>query len=126
MLLVRTYIAPSAIHGIGLFAAAPIAAGTVLWRFAAPLDTRIPVGEIEGLEPLARATLARYGYRVGDCVFLCGDDARFMNHAPAPNCDDARDAFETVATRDIAEGEELTCDYRVIDDDWRAAGGPPC
>jgi len=126
MLLVRTYLAPSRIHGIGLFAGQRIPAGTVLWRFATLLDTRIPVGAIEGLPPLAREALARYGYRVGDAVFLCGDDARFMNHAPSPNCDDARDAFETVAARDIAEGEELTCDYRVIDDDWRAAGGPPC
>ena len=34
MLLVPTRLAQSAIHGLGVFAVAPIAKGTAIWRFA--------------------------------------------------------------------------------------------
>jgi len=46
-----------------------------------------------------------------------------MNHADAPNCDDSGDTF-TVARRDIAAGEELTCDYRSFDEESRDGGQP--
>jgi SET domain-containing protein len=39
-----------------------------------------------------------------------------MNHSFDPNCDDGSGSY-TVAIRDIAEGEELTCDYRLFDRD---------
>jgi SET domain-containing protein len=41
-----------------------------------------------------------------------------MNHSPAPNTGALPDAplpVVTVAMRDIAAGEELTCDYLVFD-----------
>ena len=38
------------------------------------------------------------------------DDARYMNHADAPNCDVSQPEA-TYALRDIAAGEELTCNY---------------
>ena len=57
---------------------------------------------------------------------LCGDDARFFNHSPSPNCvdiydsshglDDAHDV--TIAARDILPGEELTCDDALFDMDF--------
>ena len=42
---------------------------------------------------------------------LCNDSAKFMNHSSNPNCDDVSDPIYTIAARDIAPGEELTCDY---------------
>ena len=36
-----------------------------------------------------------------------------MNHSDAPNCDDVDDL--TIAVVDIAEGEEITCDYAKFD-----------
>ena len=44
---------------------------------------------------------------------LCGDDARFFNHADDPNCDDSK-RDTTLALRDIPEGEELTVNYRTF------------
>jgi uncharacterized protein len=44
-----------------------------------------------------------------------------MNHADTPNCVDLNDD-EAVAVRDIAVGEELTCDYRSFDVESQSAG----
>lgn len=112
MLLVRTYLGPSAVHGIGLFAAEPIPAGTTIWRFDPRIDRRFTRAERDALPEPARSFLRRYSYPEGpggETWLLDGDNARFMNHSDAPNTDSAAD---TVATRDIAEGEELLCDYR--------------
>jgi SET domain-containing protein len=67
----------------------------------------------------------KYSYfddRVG-LYELCSDDARFFNHADDPNTasvESPAGGHFDVATRDIATGEELTCDYRTFDRDWRA------
>lgn len=119
MLLVRTYLDRSAIHGIGLFAAERIPKGTVLWRLEPSIDLLLEPGAIAALHPAAREQIEKYSYV--DLVLrkhvLCGDDARFFNHSDAPNCHDFPDenGGTTVAARDIEPGEELTCDYATID-----------
>jgi SET domain-containing protein len=111
MLLVKTYLATSAVHGIGLFAAEPIASGTVIWQFDERIDRRFTREEREALAEPARTFVAKYSYpeSVGsDVHFLDGDHARFMNHSANPNTDCE---IDTIAIRDIAVGEELLCDY---------------
>ena len=119
MLLVRTTLAPSAIHGLGLFAAEPIAAGAALWRFEPDLDQVVPVARVAALPEAFRAFIVTYGYLSpafpGSYVLSC-DHAKFMNHADAPNT--AIDGDVTRAARPIAAGEELTCDYRAFVDGW--------
>lgn len=119
MLLVKTFLRPSAIHGIGLFAAERIPAGTVLWRFHPAVDRFIEERALEAMSAAAREQVLKYSYvdvhlrrRV-----LCGDDARFFNHSDEPNCLDLPDddGGTTVAKRDIAEGEELTSNYAAFD-----------
>lgn len=115
MLRVPTVVAPSSIQGVGLFAAEPIAEGTVIWEFTPEVDWRIPVEKMELFPDPYRSWLLRYVYREpSGCYVLCGDNAKFMNHSFDPNCDDVEGPF-TVAKRDVAEGEELTCDYRLFD-----------
>ncbi len=51
-----------------------------------------------------------------------------MNHADDPNtmgvhAEGSIDGYD-IATRDIAEGEELTCDYRLFDAAYRSKLGP--
>lgn len=116
MLRVPTRLQPSAIHGLGIFATAPIRVGTIVWDFDAPVDQRIPLKLIPTLPDHAQRFLAVYGYREGDDVVLCGDDARFMNHSKRANCTSRGGA--TVASRDIAAGEELTDDYETFDADY--------
>ncbi|MCP4382306.1 MAG: SET domain-containing protein [Hyphomicrobiales bacterium] len=114
MLRVKTYIAPSPIAGIGLFAASPIRRGQLIWKRDEGLDRDYDLRDFPE-NSIARDTLKHYGYRTGrDPVYvLCGDDARFMNHAARPNADDVGDL--TIACRDIAAGEEITCDYAKFD-----------
>jgi SET domain-containing protein len=45
---------------------------------------------------------------------FCSDSAKFMNHSSNPNCHDPQD-YLTIAARDRAAGEELTCDYSAFD-----------
>jgi SET domain-containing protein len=116
MLLVPTFLAPSPIHGIGLFAAAPIPAGAAVWRLDEAFDRAVDEGALSGLGVVAQLQVQRYAYIDPDrrVRVLCADDARFFNHAEEANCRDApeSDGRITVAVRDIAEGEELTWDYR--------------
>ena len=53
-MLVKTRVAPSGIHGNGLFAAEPIPAGTPIWRFAAGFDQEFTPAFWSGLPELAR------------------------------------------------------------------------
>lgn len=127
MLLVKTHLDRSSIHGIGLFATEPIPKGTVIWRLEPSIDVQLDEAQIAALAPPARAQIEKYTYLdlvLGKYV-LCGDDARFFNHAEDPNCHDFPDAHggTTVAARDIAAGEELTCDYASLDANHAAAPG---
>jgi SET domain-containing protein len=116
MLLVPTRIAPSTIHGIGVFAVDPIAAGTPVWRFHKGLDMEFGAEVLDGLPAHVRTFFAHYGYldRNVKRIILCFDDARFVNHSDTPNVatDYAQDPYGLdVALRDIAAGEEITMDY---------------
>lgn len=127
MMTVRSYVAPSGIEGVGVFAAEPVAKGTVLWRYLPPLDQAWSPEEIAGLPEVQRDFLARYAYwdvQVGAYV-LCGDHGRFMNHADDPNAvghypEGPDRPGVDIAARDIAAGEEITCDYRSFDHETAA------
>ena len=112
MLLVNTRVLASLIEGVGLFAAEPIARGTVVWRFEPGLDLVVPETLIAELPEAAQAFFRRYAF---PCPFFPGgllmgfDNTRFVNHSATPNLDNT--GPETIALRDIAEGEELTTDY---------------
>lgn len=118
MLLVRTTLKNSRIHGIGLFAAEFIPAGSVVWRFSPIVDLRLQRRELARLAKPARAQIRSYAYRdnrTGETI-LCGDDARFFNHAAKPNVvDDPDDPYQCRASRDINPGDELTCNYYSFD-----------
>jgi uncharacterized protein len=123
MLLVKTFLAPSRIHGIGLFATEDIPQGTVVWRRDPSLDIELTEQQIEALAPPSREQIVKYTYLdiVRRTFVLCGDDARFFNHEDAPNCVDYPDpdGGTTVAARDIRAGEELTSDYEKFDANHR-------
>lgn len=114
MMLFRTYIAPSGIQGNGLFAAEPIPKGAKIWSFVPHFDVEFEVNSLETFPELAQEYLKRYTYphpKKPGIVILDGDGGRFMNHSDTPNTNFATPDFGT-ALVDIAEGEELTCDYR--------------
>jgi SET domain-containing protein len=114
MLLVRTRLGPSSIHGIGAFAADPIPKGAIIWEFREGFDLRLTEEELQRLAPPAQEQALKYSYVESGHYILCADDARFFNHSENPNTDDTSELY-TIAARDIAAGEELTSDYRTFD-----------
>ena len=90
MLLVPTRLAQSPIHGFGVFAAAPIAKGTPVWRFERGLDMEFDPGIVETLPEHVRTFFSHYGYldRNVKRIILCFDDARFVNHSDDAECRD--------------------------------------
>ncbi len=115
MLCIPTYVGPSRIHGRGLFAAAPVRRGALVWRFDPERDRILTRAQLDA-EVEARGETVLFHVYLQDpgSWVLCGDDAVYMNHDEAPNCDDP-DPERTTARRDIAIGEELTVDYRLFD-----------
>lgn len=114
MFLVPTYLAQSRIHGLGVFTPVAIPAGTVVWDLNPEIDWAISPEALAQFPEPFRTRIRHYCYLNVDGVYMfCGDNGKFMNHENAPNCfeDDTR----TIAARDIAAGEELTCDYRAFE-----------
>ncbi len=125
MMLVPVRVGPSRIHGQGLHAVSPIHAGTPVWRFQTGFDRSFDDAAVDAMPTEAAAHVRWFAFRdgPGGPWILAGDHACFMNHDPRPNTGASAEAAEpivTVALRDIAAGEELTCDYRAFDGD--AAG----
>ena len=123
MLLVKTKLDLSGIHGIGLFADEFIPKDGVIWEFNPIFDLRCSKADIEKLPETSRVQIQKYSYREKHTglYVLCGDDARFFNHSENPNCFDfytGKDQDVTAALRDIEAGEELTCNYELFDLDF--------
>jgi len=125
MLLVETYVAASGIEGVGVFAATPIKKGTLIWQLAPEFDRLIPADTYGDLPEALQRLLDRYAYpspdRPGYLVYEV-DNGRFMNHADKPNTDFSKHGGGWAA-RDIAAGEELTCDYAEFLHDFDFSAG---
>jgi SET domain-containing protein len=115
MLLIKTRLGPSTIHGIGVFADEDIPKGKLVWSFNPLIDRALTREEIEGLPALAQEFIKIYGFYRDDKCVLCGDYGKFVNHSSTPNLEPPED--ESFALRDIKRGEELTEDYDNYDDE---------
>ena len=113
MLIVRTYVARSNIHGMGVFTAEPLKAGTQIWIFDPLIDQEITPAQLAMLPDAARKLALARSFTTDDGkTILSRDNGVFLNHAEGPNTSGG--AKESVAVRDIAVGEELTEDYRYL------------
>ena len=129
MMLLQTRVGPSSIHGLGLFAAAAAPRGTPIWRFEPGFDRIFTSAQMAAFPEGVREHLRWFGFfsRDDGSATLSGDHSCFMNHSPTPNTGAPPDAVSpvtTVALRDIAAGEELTCDYFAFDADAARKLGP--
>ena len=119
---------PSDIEGNGIFATAPIARGTLVWRY------KVGVSVIEHDEHSLRARLSEmteaeardlleHVYTWGGYAVEILDDAKVWNHAanhntgnhPNEDCGYG-DGLSSYARRDIEAGEELTDDYATFEE----------
>jgi SET domain-containing protein len=114
MLVVATKIAPSALDGYGLYAAQKIERGELVWRYDPSVDLTITLDELTLLPSRIRDVIVKRGSCEGGFYLLLGDGAAFINHSREANTHSIADEAncDTVASRDIEIGEEITEDYR--------------
>lgn len=99
--------------GYGLVAARPIPKGTISF-VQDGLDIVIAGSDLQGLDPVLLEQVEKYSYEdfLGNRI-VSWDFGKYMNHDDDANTLTTGYGFE-VATRDIAEGEEVTDDYRIF------------
>lgn len=115
-------VRPSPMQGLGAFATRLIPAGTRLVEYAgerltpAAADARYPESAEARGERHHTFLFAIDDPDVVVDAAVGGNEARFINHSCAPNCDavieDGRIWIETI--RDVAPGEELAYDYAYV------------
>ncbi|MGC2046872.1 MAG: SET domain-containing protein, partial [Pseudolabrys sp.] len=113
MLLVKTYLDRSAIHGLGVFAGHTIRKGTKVWRFVDGFDRVYSPTQFAKLPKPARDYIWNYGYRVDGEILLTSDHDHHMNHSDNANTHWRNGHI--VARRTIRKGEEITNNYREFD-----------
>ena len=125
MLLIPTYVAPSRIEGVGVFAAEDIPADALIWRLDPNFDRLFSTDQIAGLSDIHQQFVERYGYPYPhnpELIIIELDNGRFMNHSTAPNTVFSDpDAGYTRAF--IPAHEELTCNYAEFDPSFEILPG---
>ena len=125
MMMVKTELRPSAIHGLGVFLLESVPKGGLIWRFDSRIDRVYAPAEVAALPEHVQAFIETYcTWHEGAGVWvLCGDNGRYFNHSDEPSTvSDGISFGEDHAVRDLAIGEELTSDYRTICDHVRKNG----
>ena len=117
----RIALAPSEIHGVGVFALVDIPSGT-RDLFSPPRDwVPLPIAAVEALPPHALELVQRYclydeeNYFVPPHGFRVYDLVVFLNHSSNPNLQSVDGGDYFVTTRRVAAGEELTVDYETLE-----------
>jgi SET domain-containing protein len=113
MLLIKTYVDKSPIHGLGVFADEFIAKGTKVWRFVEGFDRCYSPKEYARLPKAAKRYIQMHGYRVDGEILLTVDHDHHINHSERANTHWAHGHI--VASRDIPKGAEITNNYRLFD-----------
>ncbi len=118
MLLVKTKLGPSSVHGIGLFADQFITKGTKTWECNPVFDVAFTREQVSQLPDFAQERFFDHSYldKKQDKYILCGDDLRFINHSTSPNILSTPDY--DIAAHDIQKGEELLCNYNHYEEDY--------
>jgi SET domain-containing protein len=110
MLLVRTYLDKSSIHGIGLFATEDIKAGTQIYYLDHNLVKKFPEMYVNTSDKVEKEFFNTYAWKKDNYYYLSLDNDRFMNHSEYPNTYETE--YATFAKVDIMAGEEITCNYK--------------
>jgi len=112
--------------GLGVVATASLPRGTIVWaqdRF----DVEIPLQTYRELDAAHRAVVDRYAHLdAGKNRILCWDAGRYVNHDCRPSLRGVGSTM-MIATRDLAPGDAITCDYAEcnLDETLRCSCGAP-
>lgn len=117
MLLIKTKIGPSKIHGIGLFADQNIDKGSLIFR-ESEFTITFTKDQYNSFPDIQKHFLDVYGY-FEDNVWKCSlENERFINHSDDPNTISI--GTELLASMQISAGEELTADYNSFCEEWKS------
>ena len=118
MLIPKTKLKKSEIHGFGIFADEFIAKGTIIWDYKEGFDLTINDENFSMLPENTQEFLLYYGFynKKDGGYILCSDNARFTNHSRNPNCIMPEGEIYITASRDIEIGEEITENYYSYDE----------
>lgn len=112
---------PSALHGIGVFAVAPIKKGERnIFSTSNAEWVEVSKEEVEALPKHARDLVENHclynetHYFIPEYGFKLFDLAVYLNHSEQPNLISINDGEFFEAVRDIEVGEELLIDYGTI------------
>jgi len=110
--IANTSVAPSPIHGLGLFATATIPQGTCL----ANLDGQRVPWVVYAAREFAQDQFNEWNALLGDMLLVRSFRTKysFINHSRTPNCAVVADgnSVRVTALAEIQHGEELFLDYR--------------
>ncbi len=120
MLTVKTFLAPSKIHGIGLFAAEKISAQSIIWKYNRFIDKIFSVPAFlkicQNQDLYTLNHLLNSSYKKNGRYFYLTDNARFINHSETTCNIGFLDEFTEIAERDIEPNEELLENYHMAYD----------
>lgn len=111
---VKTYLAPSKIHGVGLFALRDIPKGQRLYANMVPKGYTLPCKEFNNLFPEVREKLLEQWPQIVNGSHFAYPTTKlqaYTNHQADCNYD----AVNDVMLKDVEEGEEITENYKVIE-----------
>lgn len=109
----KTRLAPSEVHGVGVFAIRDIKKGERIYADAMPVMLDIPYREFKNIHPeIVQLIKERFPRVVDGSHFMCPDTLvqMYMNHKDIPNYSNQTDK----ALRKIKIGEEIFEDYKAI------------
>lgn len=112
--IVKIKLAPSNIHGVGVFAMRDINKGEKLYTDATPHVFDVPYKDFNKLRPeVSEFLLGKYPLVAKGSLFYYPDVrlACYLNHSNEANYDAKADK----TTRRIKKGEEITENYKLID-----------
>ncbi len=110
---VKVKIAPSKIHGVGVFAMRDIAKDETLYADATPKIYTLTYSELNKLRPEIREMIIEHWAPIINGSYFAFPTTRiqaYINHADRPNYDAQRDMM----FKDVKSGEEITENYRCI------------
>lgn len=110
---VKTRLAPSKIHGVGLFALRDLSKGEKLFADDGPIRFTLTFSDMKKLRPEIREMLlGQWPNIINGSRFVYPTTIlqAFCNHSETPNYD----AIEDVMSEDTKAGEEITENYKLI------------
>lgn len=110
--IVNTKLAPSEIHGVGVFALRDFKKGEKMYQNVIPNTFDLPYSKFNKLKPEVRKILLQFfAYKSveKDATFWYPVNSMqaYMNHSSKPNYD----PYEDIALRKIKAGDEVVEDY---------------